>query len=231
VGDEWALTGEKAWVSNGPLADWFVVFATTDISARKSGISAFLVDRQTPGVSTGRHEKKLGQRASPTASLILQDARAELLAEKGYQLALTTFGQTRPEIAAAATGLQRRALDESLEYAKQRHSFGVPLIEHQLVGAMLAEMHTRWLASCLLTQNAAAALDRGDDSPLASSAAKLFAADAAVATASDAIQIFGGNGYVRDYPVEKLLRDAKVLQIYEGTSQILKLVIAKSLGR
>jgi len=148
---------------------------------------------------------------------------------KGFKLAMETFNQTRPDIGAGATGLMRRALDESVAYAKERRSFGVPIGQHQLVQWMLAEMAIRTEATRLLYQKAAWNLDNGVRDPIVSSYAKAFGADAAMQTAVDAVQVFGGNGYVKEYPVEKLMRDAKVLQIYEGTSQIQRLVIAKQL--
>ena len=234
VGDDYVLNGEKSWITNASLASFYVVFATADASKRHKGIAAFIVDRDTPGLRVGKHEDKLGQRASDTAVVHFEDVKvpkANLLAVEGegFKLAMETFNQTRPDIGAMATGLMQRCLDECVAYAKERKTFGVAIAEHQLVQAMLAEMAIGIEATRLLYQKAAWNLDHGVRDPIVSSFAKAYGADKAMQTAVDAVQIFGGNGYVKDYPVEKLMRDAKVLQIYEGTSQIQRLVIARSL--
>jgi len=236
VGDDFVLNGEKCWITNASLASFYVVFATSDPSKRHKGIAAFIVDRDTPGLKVGKHEDKMGQRASDTAAVHFEDVKvpkANLIAPEGegFKLAMETFNQTRPDIGAMATGLMQRCLDECVAYAKQRKTFGSPISEHQLVQAMLAEMAIGTEATRLLYQKAAWNLDHGVRDPIVSSYAKAFGADRAMQTAVDAVQVFGGNGYVRDYPVEKLMRDAKVLQIYEGTSQIQRLVIARSLTK
>jgi acyl-CoA dehydrogenase len=236
VGDDYVLNGEKCWITNASLASFYVVFATSDASKRHKGIGAFIVDRDTPGLRVGKHEDKLGQRASDTAAVHFEDVKvpkANLLAGEGdgFKLAMETFNQTRPDIGAMATGLMQRCLDECVAYAKERKTFGVAIAEHQLVQAMLAEMAIGTEATRLLYQKAAWNLDHGVRDPIVSSYAKAFGADRAMQTAVDAVQVFGGNGYVKDYPVEKLMRDAKVLQIYEGTSQIQRLVIARSLTK
>jgi acyl-CoA dehydrogenase len=233
-GDDFVLNGQKSWITNANYARFYVIFATSNPELRHKGIAAFIVDRDTPGLRVGKKEDKLGQRASDTAQVFLEDvkvSKANLLAPegKGFKLAMETFNQTRPDIGAGATGLMRRALDESVAYAKERKSFGQPIGQHQLVQWMLAEMAIRAEATRLLYQKAAWNLDNGVRDPIVSSYAKAFGADAAMQTAVDAVQVFGGNGYVKEYPVEKLMRDAKVLQIYEGTSQIQRLVIAKQL--
>jgi acyl-CoA dehydrogenase len=233
-GDDYVLNGEKCWITNATLANFYVVFATSDPQKRHRGIAAFIVDRDTPGLRVGKHEDKLGQRASDTAALHFEDVKVpkqNLLAREGegFRLAMETFNQTRPDIGAMATGLMQRCLDESVAYARQRKTFGVAIGEHQLVQALLAEMAIGVEATRLLYQKAAYGLAEGVRDPLISSCAKAFGADRAMQTAIDAVQVFGGNGYVRDYPVEKLMRDAKVLQIYEGTSQIQRLVIARQL--
>ncbi|HLV67857.1 MAG TPA: acyl-CoA dehydrogenase family protein [Polyangiaceae bacterium] len=233
-GDEFVLNGEKSWITNATLASFYVVFATSDPEKRHRGIAAFIVDRDTPGVRVGKHEDKLGQRASDTAVVHFEEVRVpkqNLLAPEGqgFRLAMETFNQTRPDIGAMAAGLMQRCLDECLVYARERKTFGVPIGEHQLVQAMLAEMAIGVEATRLLYMKAAWNLEHGVRDPVVSSCAKAFGADRAMQTATDAVQIFGGNGYVRDYPVEKLMRDAKVLQIYEGTSQIQRLVIARNL--
>jgi acyl-CoA dehydrogenase len=236
VGDEYVLNGEKSWITNASLASFYVVFATENPEKRHNGIAAFIVDRDSPGLRVGKHEDKMGQRASDTAAVHFEDVKVpkqNMLAPagQGFKLAMETFNQTRPDIGAMATGLMQRCLDECVAYAKERKTFGSPIAEHQLVQAMLAEMAIGAEATRLLYLKAAWNLDHGVRDPIVSSYAKAFGADRAMQTAVDAVQVFGGNGYVRDYPVEKLMRDAKVLQIYEGTSQIQRLVIARSLTR
>lgn len=233
-GDDFVLNGQKCWITNASHARFYVVFATSDPAARHKGIAAFIVDRDTPGFRVGKKEDKLGQRASDTAQIFLEDVvvpRANLLAPEGqgFKLAMETFNQTRPDIAAGATGLMQRAIDESVAYAKERKTFGTPIANHQLVQWMLAEMQIRCEATRLMYWKAAWSLDEHVRDPMTSSIAKAFGADAAMQTAVDAVQVFGGNGFVKEYPVEKLMRDAKVLQIYEGTSQIQRLVIAKQM--
>jgi len=233
-GDDYVLNGQKCWITNASYARFYVVFATADTALRHKGIAAFIVDRDSPGLRVGKKEDKLGQRASDTAQIFLDDVKVpkeNLLAPagKGFKLAMETFNQTRPDIGAGATGLMRRALDECVAYAKERKTFGTAIGNHQLVQWMLAEMAIRAEGTRLLYQKAAWNLDRGVRDPIISSFAKAYGADSAMATAVDAVQVFGGNGYVKEYPVEKLMRDAKVLQIYEGTSQIQRIVIAKQL--
>ena len=234
VGDDCVLNGQKCWITNASYATFYVVFATIDPALKHKGIGAFIVDKDTPGVRVGKKEDKLGQRASDTAVVHLDDVvvkKANVLAPEGhgFKVAMETFNQTRPDIAAGATGLMQRALDESTAYAKERKTFGVPIGQHQLVQAMLAEMAIRVEATRLLYRKAAWGLDAGVRDPMTSAIAKAFGADSAMQTAIDAVQVFGGNGYTKEYPVEKLMRDAKVLQIYEGTSQIQRIVIAKQL--
>jgi acyl-CoA dehydrogenase len=234
VGSDYVLNGEKCWITNASLASFYVVFATADVQKKHKGIAAFIVDRDSVGLRVGKHEDKMGQRASDTAAVHFEDVKvsgANLLAPEGegFKLAMETFNQTRPDIGAMAAGLMQRCLDESVKYARERKAFGVPIGEHQLVGAMLAEMAIRTEATRLLYQKAAWNLDQGIRSPISSAFAKAFGADSAMQVSVDAVQVFGGNGYVKDYPVEKLMRDAKVLQIYEGTSQIQRVVIARAL--
>lgn len=231
-GDDYVLSGQKCWITNASYASFYVIFATSNAEARHRGIAAFIVDRDTPGLRVGKKEDKLGQRASDTAQVFLDEVvvpKANLLAPegKGFKLAMETFNQTRPDISAAATGLMRRCLDECVAYAKERKTFGTPIANHQLIQWMIAEMAIRIEATRLLYQKAAWNLDNGVRDPIVSSLAKAYGADSAMQTAVDAVQVFGGNGFVKEYPVEKLMRDAKVLQIYEGTSQIQRLVIAK----
>jgi acyl-CoA dehydrogenase len=230
----YVLTGTKAWITNANFASFYVIFATENPELRHKGIGAFIVHRDAKGLSIGKHEDKLGQRASDTAQVMLEGVHvppSQVLAPPGhgFKVAMETFNQTRPDIGAIAVGLMRRCLDESVAYAKERKTFGTPIANHQLVQAMLAEMAIRIHATRLLVHKAAWALDKGVRDPLTSSLAKAYGADAAMQSATDAVQVFGGNGYVKEYPVEKLMRDAKILQIYEGTAQIQRIVIAKQL--
>lgn len=233
-GDDYVISGQKCWITNASYARFYVVFATSSPELRHKGIAAFIIDRDTPGLRVGKKEDKLGQRASDTAQIFLDDVKvtkANLLAPEGqgFKLAMETFNQTRPDIAAAATGVMRRCVDECVAYAKERKAFGVPIGQHQLVAAMIADMAIRCEATRLLYMKASVNLDNGVRDPMTSSFAKAFGADSAMQTTVDAVQVFGGNGYVKEYPVEKLMRDAKVLQIYEGTSQIQRIVIARNL--
>lgn len=233
-GNDWIINGEKIYITNGAWARWYVVFATVDPSLRHRGIMAFVIDRDAPGVSVGKTEDKLGQRASNTAVINFEDVRvssANVLAEEGhgFKLAMQTFDRTRPDIGAGACGIMRRALEESVAYALERKTFGVPIAEHQMVQAMIAEMGIKYEATRLLVWKAAWQIDQGGRNSLVASYSKAFGADSAMQVATDAVQVFGGNGYITEYPVEKLMRDAKILQIYEGTSQIQRMVIAKNL--
>ena len=233
-GNDWVLSGTKCWITNASFASFYVIFATENPELKHKGIGAFIVERDQKGVSVGEHEDKLGQRASDTNTVMLEDVRipaSQVLAPpgQGFKLAMETFNQTRPDIGAIACGIMRRALDESVAYAKERKTFGVPIGQHQLVQAMLAEMAIRIEGTRLLYMKGAWNLDHGVRDPMTSSIAKAYSANSAMQTAIDAVQVFGGNGYVKEYPVEKLMRDAKVLQIYEGTSQIQRIVIARQL--
>lgn len=234
VGADWELQGQKIYITNGSWARWYVVFATTDPTLRHKGIMAFVVDRDTAGVSVGKKEDKLGQRASDTATISFDAVRVPAShvlagAGDGFKLAMQTFDRTRPDIGAGACGLMRRALDESLAYALERKTFGVPIAQHQMVQHMLANMAIHYEATRLLVLKAAWLVDRNSRNSTVASYSKALGADSAMQAALDAVQVFGGNGYIRDYPVEKLMRDAKILQIYEGTSQIQRMVIARNL--
>ncbi len=235
-GDDYVLNGTKAWITNGGEADVYTVFATLDRSARHSGICAFVVDRETPGLSPGKKEDKMGQRASDTRLVHFDDVRVpasqRLGAEgEGFKIAMATLDRTRPLIGALATGIARRALEESLGYAGERKAFGQSILDFQAVQFMLADMAKEIEAARLLTHQCAWMLDQGMPASKQSSMAKCFATDAAMKATTDAVQIFGGNGYTREYPVEKLMRDAKLMQIYEGTNQIQRVVIARELAR
>lgn len=234
VGDDWVINGEKCYITNGSWASWYIVFATTDPELRHKGIAAFVVDRDTPGVSVGKKEDKLGQRASDTATIHFEDVKVpkeNMIAPpgQGFKVAMQTFDRTRPDIGAGACGLMRRCLDESVAYATERRTFGVPIAQHQMVQAMIAEMAIKYEATRLLVLKAAWQIDKGSRNSLVASYSKAFGADSAMAVSTDAVQVFGGAGYMKDYPVEKLMRDAKILQIYEGTSQIQRMVIARNI--
>lgn len=233
-GDDYILTGTKCWITNGGHADLFTVFATLDRSSRHKGICAFVVPGDAPGLSRGKKEEKLGQRASDTRVIHFDGVRVparQRLGEEGqgFQIAMKTLDMTRPQIGALATGIAQRALDESLGYARERKAFGNAIGDFQAIQMMLADMAKEIEAARLLTHQCAWMLDQGQRASKHSSIAKCFATDAAMRIATDAVQVFGGNGYTREYPVEKLMRDAKLMQIYEGTNQIQRLVIAREL--
>lgn len=232
-GDDWVLNGQKLFITNASLANWFVVFATVDPTQRHRGIMAFVVDAESPGLSIGKKEDKMGQRASDTATVILEDVvvpKKNVIAPpgQGFRVAMQTFDRTRPDIGAGACGLMRRALDESCKFALERKTFGVPIAQHQAIQHLIADMAIKYEATRLLVHKAAWMIDRGERSSTISAFSKAFGADSAMQVATDAVQVFGGVGYTKDYPVEKLMRDAKILQIYEGTSQIQRMVIAKN---
>jgi acyl-CoA dehydrogenase len=233
-GDDYVLNGQKRWITNGGVASFYTVFATFDPAMKHKGIACFVVDASTPGVKAGRKENKMGQRASNTTDVIFEDVKIPKSAlvgseDGGFKVAMKTFDKSRPWIAAMATGVIRRALEESTAYALERKTFGVPIAQHQAIQFMLAEMAIAYESTRLLTHKAAWMVDKGDLSSIVSSYAKAYGADAAMRCTTDAVQIFGGYGYTKEYPVEKLMRDAKLLQIYEGTSQIQRVVIARNI--
>jgi len=235
-GSDYRLRGTKCWITNGGEADLFTVFATLDRKSRHNGICAFVVPADSPGISRGKKEDKMGQRASDTRVLDFDGVRVpaaqRLGAEgEGFKIAMLTLDRTRPPIAALATGIAQRALDEASKYAKERKAFGSPIGGFQAVQFLLADMAKDIEAARLLTLQSAWMVDAGMRASKHSSIAKCFATDAAMRVTTDAVQVFGGNGYTRDYPVEKLMRDAKLMQIYEGTNQIQRLVIARELMR
>jgi len=228
------LNGVKHFISNGTVASWYVAFATKDKTLRHKGISCFVFPADLPGIRKTRMKDKLGQRAADTAEIVFEDVtvpRSALLGEEGqgFRIAMQTFDRSRPEIGAIAIGISQRALDEAAKYAMVRQQFGQPIGNFQAIQFMLADMAIDIEAMRLLTYKAAWMIDRGASSSIVSSYAKAFGGDAAVRITTDAVQVFGGYGYMRDYPVEKLMRDAKLLQIYEGTSQIQRVVIARDL--
>jgi len=230
-GDRYVITGQKCFITNGSHADWYTVYAKTDPDAGHRGMSAFLV-RRDDTVVIDKKEDKMGQRASNTATVTFNETEVDagsLLGEenKGFKLAMTTLDRTRPGVAAMATGIARAALEFAIDYSKERVQFGVPIAMHQAIQFMIADMATKVHLSRLATWNSAVLLDRGARNSLESSHAKRFAADSAMEVTTDAVQIFGGYGFMKEYPVEKLMRDAKIMQLYEGTSQIQRLVIAR----
>jgi alkylation response protein AidB-like acyl-CoA dehydrogenase len=230
-GGGWILDGEKVYVTNGGIADLTVVFAQAD-----EGMTAFLVERGDPGVSAGRKERKLGLRASYTGSLVLDGARLpedRVLGEpgEGFLVAMDFFEASRPQVAAAAVGIARAAYEHAAEYARTREAFGRPILSRQGVSFKLADMAMEIEAARLLTWRACAAIDAGRDAGLLGSYAKAFAADAAMRATTDAVQILGGAGVMRDHPVEKWLRDAKMLQVVEGTSEIQRQIVAAYIER
>jgi acyl-CoA dehydrogenase len=232
-GDDYVLNGQKRWITNGGVAGFYTVFATFDPAMKHKGIACFVVDASTPGVKAGRKENKMGQRASNTTDVIFEDVKLPKSAlvgpeDGGFKIAMRTFDKSRPWIAATAAGVIRRSLEESRAYSLERKTFGVPIAQHQAIQFILAEMAISYEATRLLTHKAAWMVDEGDLSSIVSSYAKAYGADAAMAAATNAVQVFGGYGYTKEYPVEKLMRDAKLLQIYEGTSQIQRIVIARN---
>jgi len=233
-GDDYILTGSKVWITNGAHADVVIVFGTIDRSLGREGITAFAVEAGTPGFRVGSHERKMGIRDSVSAELIFDGARvpaANRLGEEGagLKLALSALGAGRIGIAAACVGLARAALEHAARYATQRSQFGRSIADQEMVQAMLADAATAVDAARLLTWRAARLRDAGQPINAASSMAKLFASDTAMRVATDAVQIYGGAGYSRDNPVERFMRDAKGAQIYEGTNQIQRLIVAQHL--
>lgn len=236
VAGGYELTGSKIWISNASLASFMVVFAKTDPAAWHKGISAFIVERDSAGLSVGEPLGKMGQRAAPTCEVFFDQVFVpeanRLGAEgEGFSIAMRTFDQSRPMVAAFGLGLTQRCVDESIAYATERKSMGKRLIDHQAIAHRLADMRIRLEASRLLTYQAAWLADQGQRNTVQASIAKAFTSDAAMWAATEAIQIFGGMGYSTEYPVEKLFRDAKVLQIYEGTSEIQRNIIAREMER
>ena len=235
-GNDYVLNGQKRWITNGDVASWYVVFAREEGTRGHAGIAAFVVDAKAPGVRWDALVHKLGQRTSHTCDVLFEDCvvpAAQMLADgsQGFKLAMATFDRSRPYISTAAAGVIRRAKDESLKYATERKTFGTAIINHQMVQHMLAEMEIAYLATRLLTVNAAQHIDAGELRGSHSACAKAFGADSAMQVTTDAVQIFGGYGYTNEFVVEKLMRDAKLLQIYEGTSQIQRMVIARDMVR
>jgi butyryl-CoA dehydrogenase len=234
-GDHYVLNGSKQWCTNGDHADVITVFATVDPSRRAKGVTAFLVEKGTPGFEVGKKEKKLGIRASPTVALHFTDCaipvEQRLGAEgEGFKIAMSTLDLTRPATGSMAVGIAQAALDAAVGYARERHQFGQPIAAFQGIQFMLADMAMATHAARLMVHHAARQVDAGiRGNTLEASMAKCTAGDAAMKVATDAVQVLGGYGYTREFPVERFMRDAKIMQIYEGTNQIQRVIIAKEL--
>ncbi|XP_041986663.1 probable medium-chain specific acyl-CoA dehydrogenase, mitochondrial isoform X1 [Aricia agestis] len=236
-GDEWILNGQKMWITNGGVANWYFVLARTNPDPKcpaSKAFTGFIVERDWAGVIPGRKEQNMGQRASDTRGITFEDVRIPkenvLIGEgAGFKIAMGAFDKTRPPVGAGATGLAARALHEATKYSLERKTFGVPIAHHQAVAFMLADMAMGVEISRLAWQKAAWLVDHGQKNTVMASVAKCFASEVANKSASDAVQIFGGNGFNTEYPVEKLMRDAKIYQIYEGTSQIQRLIISREI--
>lgn len=234
VGDKYILNGSKIFITNGGVADIYIVFALTDPEKRHRGTSAFIIEKDFPGFKVGKKESKLGIRSSPTTEIIFEDCQVpaeNLLGEEGqgFKIAMMTLDGGRNGIAAQAVGIAQGAFDLALNYAKERVQFGKPIIENQGISFKLADMATNIEAARLLTYQAAWLESEGLPYGKASAMAKLFAGDTAMAVTTEAVQIFGGYGYTKEYAVERMMRDAKITQIYEGTQEIQRLVISRML--
>ena len=230
-GDKYVINGSKCFITNGSYASYYTVYAKTDKEAGHRGITCFLVPRDGT-VTVDKKEDKMGQRASNTATITFNDTEIpldHLVGEenKGFKLAMMTLDRTRPGVAAMATGIARAAFEFATAYSKERVQFGVPIAMHQGIQFLIADMATKVHLSRLAAWHSAVLLDQGKRNTLESSHAKRFAADSAMEVTTDAVQVYGGYGFIKDYPVEKLMRDAKIMQLYEGTSQIQRLVIAR----
>eukprot|EP00002_Diphylleia_rotans_P040847 TRINITY_DN979_c0_g1_i1.p1 TRINITY_DN979_c0_g1~~TRINITY_DN979_c0_g1_i1.p1 ORF type:complete len:410 (+),score=80.12 TRINITY_DN979_c0_g1_i1:71-1300(+) len=234
-GDKWVVNGQKMWITNGGVANWYFLLARTGDKGAKASeaFTGFIIDANTPGISVGKKEINMGQRCSDTRGITFTDVVVPMenqLGPEGYgfKIVMGAFDRTRAPVAAGALGLARRAMYEALQYAKQRKTMGTHIINHQAVQFLLADMAINIEAGRNLVWKAAWELDQGRRNTYYASIAKAFCADMANKTASDAVQVFGGNGFNSEYPVEKLMRDAKIFQIYEGTSQIQRLIIARN---
>jgi acyl-CoA dehydrogenase len=235
-GGDYILNGTKTWITNAPVASFFVIFAKTDPQDRHRGMSAFIVERDWPGVSVSKPIHKMGQHAAWTGEIVMEDVCVppeNLLGTEGdgFLIAMKVFDRSRPPVAAAAVGVARRALDEATRYAQERKTFGKPIITNQAISFMLADMAINIEAAELLVRESAWLVDNGMPNVKVAAMAKAFAADMCMKATTDAVQVFGGYGYSAEYPVEKLMRDAKIYQIYEGTSQIQRMIIARELTK
>ncbi|AFR47566.1 acyl-CoA dehydrogenase [Gordonia sp. KTR9] len=236
-GNNWVLNGTKCWITNGGKSSWYTVMAVTDPEKKANGISAFMVHKDDPGFTVGPLEKKLGIKGSPTAELYFEDCTIPLdriIGDEGtgFKTALQTLDHTRPTIGAQAVGIAQGALDQAIAYVKDRKQFGKPISSFQGVEFMIADMAMKVEAARLMVYTSAARAERGEKNlGFISSASKCFASDVAMEVTTDAVQLFGGAGYTRDFPVERMMRDAKITQIYEGTNQIQRVVMSRALLR
>ncbi|KXP13683.1 acyl-CoA dehydrogenase [Tsukamurella pulmonis] len=236
-GDDWVLNGSKCWITNGGKSTWYTVMAVTDPEKGANGISSFIVHKDDPGFSVTGYEHKLGIKGSPTAELAFEECRIpamRMIGDEGtgFKTALQTLDHTRPTIGAQAVGIAQGALDVAIEYIKDRKQFGKSISEFQGVQFMVADMAMRLEAARLMVYTAAARAERGEKNlGFISSASKCFASDVAMDVTTDAVQLLGGAGYTRDFPVERMMRDAKITQIYEGTNQVQRLVMSRQLLR
>lgn len=233
-GDHWIVSGEKMWITNAGHAHLFVVYGTIDSNLKHKGISALVIDPKSPGVEIGKKEDKMGHRSSDTRGVRFNNVKVpkdNMLGNpgEGWSIAMSTLDHSRPLVASSALGGAQRALDLSIQYSKERTQFGTPIAKHQAIQFMIAEMGMKIEAARLLTYKAAWMCDQGQRNTEIASYAKAFASDSCMQITTDAVQIYGGYGYSKEYPVEKLMRDAKLIQIYEGTSQIQRLVMAREL--
>eukprot|EP00045_Choanoeca_perplexa_P005147 m.43761 g.43761 ORF g.43761 m.43761 type:complete len:410 (+) comp12958_c0_seq1:961-2190(+) len=234
-GDDYVINGSKMWITNAGHANWFFVLAKTDPNASAGkAFTGFIVDADSPGVTLGRKEINMGQRCSDTRGLTFEDVvvpKANVLGKEGegFKIAMGAFDRTRPPVAAGAVGLAQRALDEATAYAQERKAFGTAIANHQAVAFLLADMAIGVETARLITRRSAWEVDQGRRNTYYASIAKAYAADVANKSATDAVQVFGGNGYNSEYPVEKLMRDAKIYQIYEGTAQVQRIIISRAL--
>jgi alkylation response protein AidB-like acyl-CoA dehydrogenase len=230
-GDDYVLNGRKLWITNAGVSDFYTIFAKTDPDAKHRGMSAFVVEKTTPGFSVGKVEEKMGMRGSPTGEILLDDVRVPATNRIGdenaaFGYAMAALDGSRPIVGAQAVGLAQGALDVATTYVNERRQFGQPIAEFQGLQFMLADMATRVEAARLLVYQACSLLEAGEPATKAASMAKLFASDTAMQVTTDAVQLLGGAGYTRDFPVERMMRDAKVTQIYEGTNQVQRIVVA-----
>jgi len=234
VGSDYVINGSKMWITNASVANWYFVLAYTDPSLKHKGMTGFIVPADTPGITPGKKEWNMGQRASDTRGITFEEVK---IPEKyrlgkegdGFKIAMSAFDHTRPTVASGAVGVARRAMDEAIQYSLTRKAFGQPIATYQAVSFMIADMAKEIEAGRLLVYRAAWTIDQGERNTLFAAMAKAFCADMVMKVTTDAVQVFGGYGYSKEYPVEKLMRDAKIYQIYEGTSQIQRLIIAREI--
>ena len=235
VGDEYVINGSKMWITNAGVADWFFVLTKTDPAAGHKGMTGFIVESKTPGVIVGKKEKNMGQRCSDTRGVTFEDVKvhkSQIVGNEGdgFKIAMGAFDHTRPGVAIGAVGVARAAMEHAIRYANTRNAFGKPISANQGISFMLADMAKDIEAGRLLCWQAAWMIDHGHKNTYQASLAKAFCADMCMRICTDAVQVFGGYGYNSEYPVEKLMRDSKIFQIYEGTSQIQRVIISKFLN-